>query len=112
MVVITINSSDSWFCPNWAFRSLVGAIRPHLPIEEASHSQLSQALENAGRIGLLDVKSFSLEEFQLLTECLRKARADFVTAGAESWRGPEYFQPFVDSLDELIRLCEKDARNN
>ena len=110
MAVIAINATTNWYSGAWAFENVIKRIENQLPLTKSGNlkSTLSRAVVSGAC--LLDLEQLSVDEFRLFACALKQSKKDYIAGGSASWNRPDFFDPFVKSLEELIRLCDADSR--
>jgi hypothetical protein len=110
MAVIGVNENKNWFTAAWSFEHVLKRVLTCLPESRSSFKKhLQQSLLNGSCF--LNLESVSVEDLQVFEDALERVRSDYLVEGANSWQRPEFFQPFIESLDSLIRLCGEDPRS-
>ena len=106
---IVIEDGRPWWAANWAYDGVVRSIAAALP-EEALAQALrtwlgEQTVEKTG-VGDVDLRELSPSARTLFRAAARRAFAIARTGPPPTWGDPNFFRPWIDGFEDLIRLLD------
>src|SRR5262249_37711713 len=101
---------NTWMPAGWIYDNLLERVADHV---EGANRPLAELLRNActhRSVGYLDLRSLDAPSFGTIARALDLVRSQVVADGPQAFHDPQFFEGFVQRLDELIQMVTKDPR--
>ena len=105
MAIIQISESTNWSTARWIFDNLIEDVLSDLSGNNHLKEQLKCSIQDGSYF--LDLRNMEKEDKLIFSKMVRSIYDRVRENGAGSFNSPEFYNGFINKLEELIVLLEK-----